>query len=83
MSWFNKAKETVSEAEELLEDVSADMKDMMENLDKISEGIKDIQDTMVKLWRAEDMEENEGEFRWPFDEHGNLLDNVNLSKRLN
>tara|TARA_B100000029_G_scaffold172613_1_gene168973 strand:- start:3341 stop:3592 length:252 start_codon:yes stop_codon:yes gene_type:complete len=83
MSWFKKAKETVSEAEELLEDVSADMKDMMENLDKISEGIKDIQDTMVKLWRAEDMEENDGEFRWPFDEHGNLLDNVNLSKRLN
>jgi hypothetical protein len=83
MSWFKKTKETVDEAEELLEDVSADMKDMMENLDKISEGIKDIQDTMVKLWRAEDMEENDGEFRWPFDEHGNLLDNVNLSKRLN
>jgi len=83
MSWFKKTKETVDEAEELLEDVSADMKDMMDTLDKIGEGIKDIQDTMVKLWRAEDMEENDGKFRWPFDEHGNLLDNVNLSKRLN
>ena len=83
MSWFKKAKETVDEAEELLEDVSADMKDMMDTLDKISDGIKDIQDSMVKLWRAEDMEENDGKFRWPFDEHGNLLDNVNLSKRLN
>jgi hypothetical protein len=83
MSWFKKTKETVDEAEELLEDVSADMKDMMDTLDKISAGIKDIQDSMVKLWRAEDMEENDGKFRWPFDEHGNLLDNVNLSKRLN
>ncbi len=83
MSWFKKTKETVDEAEELSEDVSADMKDMMDTLDKISAGIKDIQDSMVKLWRAEDMEENDGKFRWPFDEHGNLLDNVNLSKRLN
>jgi len=83
MSWFKKTKETVDEAEELLEDVSADMKDMMDTLDKIGEGIKDIQDTMVKLWRAEDMEENDGKFRWPFDEHGNLLDNVNISRRLN
>ena len=38
---------------------------------------------MLKLWRAEDMEENDGEFRWPFDKHGNLLDNVNLTERVN
>ena len=29
------------------------------------------------------MEENSGKFRWPFDEHGNLSDNVNLSERIN
>jgi len=83
MSWFNKVEKNVSEVEEKVEDISADMKDMMDNLDKISEGIKDVQETMLKLWRAEDMEENDGKFRWPFDEHGNLLDNVNISGRLN
>ena len=30
-----------------------------------------------------ELEENDGKFRWPFDEHGNLLDNVNISRRLN
>ena len=38
---------------------------------------------MIKLWRAEDVEENDGKFRWPFDKHGNLLDNVNLTERVN
>jgi hypothetical protein len=50
---------------------------------RISEEIKELKQLMLKLWRAEDMEENDGSFRWPFDEHGNLLDNVNISRRLN
>ncbi len=84
MSWFKrKSDDKITETVEKLDDISDVMKDMMDNLDKISEGIKDVQETMVKLWRAEDMEENDGKFRWPFDEHGNLLENVNLSKRLN
>jgi hypothetical protein len=29
------------------------------------------------------MKENDGSFRWPFDEHGNLLDNVDTTRRLN
>ena len=49
----------------------------------MSKSIKEVQELMVKMWRAEDMEENDGKFRWPFDEHGNLLDNVNISRRLN
>ena len=55
----------------------------VDNLEKMSEQLKDLQDTMIKLWRAEDMEENDGEFRYPFDKHGNLLPNTDISRRLN
>ena len=56
---------------------------LLEQTMKISEEIKELKQLMLKLWRAEDMEENDGSFCWPFDEHGNLLDNVNISRRLN
>jgi NH3-dependent NAD+ synthetase len=56
---------------------------LLEQTMKISEEIKELKQLMLKLWRAEDMEENDGSFRWPFDKHGNLLDNVNISRRLN
>ena len=60
-----------------------DFKNINENLDNISTEIKELKNLMIKSWRAEDMEENSGKFRWPFDEHGNLLDNVNLSEGIN
>ena len=60
-----------------------DFRNINENLDNISTEIKEVKQLMIKLWRAEDMEENSGKFRWPFDEHGNLSDNVNLSERIN
>ena len=60
-----------------------DFKNINENLDNISTEIKELKKLMIKLWRAEDMEENSGKFRWPFDEHGNVLDNVNLSEGTN
>jgi hypothetical protein len=60
-----------------------DFKKINENLDNISIEIKELKNLMIKSWRAEDMEENSGKFRWPFDEHGNLLDNVNLSEGIN
>jgi len=56
---------------------------LLEQSMRMSEEIKELKQLMLKLWRAEDMEENDGSFRWPFDEHGNLLDNVNISRRLN
>ncbi len=28
------------------------------------------------------MEENNGKFRYPFDEHGNLLPNTNITRRI-
>ena len=60
-----------------------DFRNINENLDNISTEIKELKNLMIKSWRAEDMEENSGKFRWPFDEHGNVLDNVNLSERIN
>ena len=56
---------------------------LLEQTMRISEEIKELKQLMLKLWRAEDVEENGGKFRWPFDKHGNLLDNVNLTERLN
>ena len=60
-----------------------DMKGILDNTESILNEIKEMKQLMIKLWRAEDVEENNGEFRWPFDKHGNLLDNVNLTERLN
>tara|TARA_Y100001949_G_C15743944_1_gene224887 strand:+ start:258 stop:482 length:225 start_codon:yes stop_codon:yes gene_type:complete len=60
-----------------------DMKGIIDNTESILNEIKEMKQLMIKLWRAEDVEENNGEFRWPFDKHGNLLDNVNLTERLN
>ena len=60
--------------------LSDTMDDLVETVEKVSDQITELQDTMVKLWRAEDMEENGGKFRWPFDEHGNLLPNVSITE---
>ena len=56
---------------------------LLEVLDRQRESIEELKELFLKAWRAEDMEENDGEFRWPFDTHGNLLDNVNLTERIN
>ena len=56
---------------------------LLEQTMRISEEIKELKQLMLKLWRAGDMEENDGSFRWPFDKQGNLLDNVDMTRRLN
>ena len=56
---------------------------LLEQTMRISEEIKELKQLMLKLWRAEDVEENDGSFRWPFDKQGNLLDNVDMTRRLN
>ena len=56
---------------------------LLEQTMRISEELKELKQLMLKLWRAEDKEENDGSFRWPFDEHGNLLEDVSLSRKLN
>ena len=81
MSFFSSKKK--SELPERLDDLTESIDLIKNNLDEMSKSIKEVQELMVKMWRAEDMEENDGKFRWPFAEHGNLLDNVNISRRLN
>jgi hypothetical protein len=56
---------------------------LLEVLDRQRESIEELKELFLKTWRAEDMEENNGKYRWPFDKHGNLLDNVNMTKRVN
>jgi len=56
-----------------------DFKKINENLDNIFTEIKELKNLMIKSWRTEDVDENNGKFRWPFDDNGNVLDNVNLS----
>ena len=60
-----------------------DFKKINENLDNIFTEIKELKNLMIKSWRAEDVDENNGKFRWPFDDNGNVLDNVNLSEGIN
>ena len=38
---------------------------LLEQTMRISEEIKELKQLMLKLWRAEDMEENDGNFQWP------------------
>ena len=56
---------------------------LLELLNKQSKQIEELKQLMVKQWRAEDMEENNGKFRYPFDKNGNLLPNTNITRRLN
>jgi len=56
---------------------------LLELLNKQSKQIEELKQLMIASWRAEDMEENNGEFRYPFDANGNLLPNTNITRRLN
>ena len=50
-------------------------------VDRMSVIIKELQETFLKEWKAEDEQENNGKYRWPYDEDGNLLTNVNMSNK--
>ena len=56
---------------------------LLDLLNKQSKQIEELKQLMIASWRAEDMEENNGEFRYPFDVNGNLLPNTNITRRLN
>jgi|TARA_B100000315_G_scaffold67917_1_gene61839 hypothetical protein len=48
-----------------------------EKLDSITDKLESIEETLKKIWKAED--EEAGEYNFPFDEDGNLLPNVSLT----
>ena len=56
---------------------------LLELLNKQSKQIEELKQLMLESWRAEDMKENDGKFRYPFDENGNPLPNTNITGRLN
>ena len=41
--------------------------------------IKELREAFLLEWKAEDEQENDGKYRWPYDADGNLLSNVNMT----
>jgi len=51
-------------------------------VDSMSVLIKELREAFLREWKAEDEQENDRKYRWPFDVDGNLLPNVNMTGRL-
>ena len=54
---------------------------LLEQVMQLSEEIKELKELVLLKWKTED--EKYGEYRWPYDQDGELLSNVNMSRRLN
>ena len=52
------------------------------SIDKMSKDLEELKELMLKLWKAEDEEENAGIYRWPYDKNGELLPNVTMSNKI-
>ena len=51
-----------------------------EQVMQLSEEIKELKQMVLLKWLNED--ERYGEYRWPYDKDGDLLENVNTTRRL-
>jgi uncharacterized protein (DUF2249 family) len=54
---------------------------LLEQVMRLNEEIKELKDMILLKWKLED--ERYGEYRWPYDEDGDILPNVNMSRKLN
>ena len=54
---------------------------LLEQVMKLSEEVKELKEMILLKWKMED--ERYGEYRWPYDQDGDILPNVNMSRRLN
>ena len=54
---------------------------LLEQVIKLTEEVKELKEMILLKWKMED--ERYGEYRWPYDQDGDLLPNVNMSRRLN
>ena len=54
---------------------------LLEQVMQLSEEIKELKEMVLLKWKTED--EKYGEYRWPYDQDGELLSYVNISRRLN
>ncbi len=48
-------------------------------VDRMSILIKELREAFLVEWKAEDEQENDGKYRWPYDAEGKLLPNVNVT----
>ena len=48
-------------------------------VDNMSVLIKELREAFLREWKAEDEQENDGKYRWPYDADGTLLPNVNMT----
>jgi hypothetical protein len=48
-------------------------------VDRMSILIKELREAFLLEWKAEDEQENDGKYRWPYDAEGKLLPNVNVT----
>ena len=48
-------------------------------VDSMSVLIKELREAFLREWKAEDEQENDGKYRWPYDGDGNLLPNVDMT----
>ena len=54
---------------------------LLEQVMRLSEEVKELKDMILTKWKVDD--ERYGEYRWPYDKDGDILPNVNLSRKLN
>ena len=54
---------------------------LLEQVIKLTEEVKELKERVLDKWKTED--QRYGEYRWPYDQDGDLLPNVNMSRRLN
>jgi len=70
--------ETVRELQNNIREIRMDLKELKDSVNDIKVTSK-LLNAFHKLWRAEDIEENDGKFRWPFNEYGNVMENVTMT----
>ncbi len=54
---------------------------LLEQVTQLSEEIKELKEMILLKWKMED--ERYGEYRWPYDQDGDILPNVTMTGRLN
>ncbi len=54
---------------------------LLEQIMKLTEEVQDIKEMILLKWKMED--ERYGEYRWPYNQDGDLLPNVDMTRKLN
>ena len=54
---------------------------LLEQIMKLTEEVQDIKEMILLKWKMED--ERYGEYRWPYNQDGDLLTNVDMTRKLN